>query len=364
MPTSTLHDVFELGIRSSASDWHIKENAPISLRIEGKMVNTDFVPDEEVIEEFIELMTSGEMLVEYKDKGDIDLSYVEDGVGRFRANIHRQRGMNAITMRHVKTKIMDFDGLGLPAAIPEIAKSPRGIIIVCGTTGSGKSTTLAAMLEFMNQNMSKHVITIEDPIEYEFIDKQCFFEQREVGLDCKSFYSALIHVLRQDPDVIMVGEMRDRQSFEAALQAADTGHLVMTTLHSTNASQCINRILDFYPRDEQKSIREALALNLRATISQRLLPKAFGGGVAPAVEVMINTPIIHKLLADDRLDKLHSAIEGGRREGMQSFNQSLLDLINTGVVSEEDAMEAATNPEALKMNLQGIFLGTDNKILN
>nr|HPN84902.1 PilT/PilU family type 4a pilus ATPase [Victivallales bacterium] len=282
---------------------------------------------------------------------------------RFRVNIHRQRGICSVTMRHVKSDVMDFDKLGVPASLKKIAESERGIVIVSGTTGSGKSTTLAAMIEHINMTMRKHIITIEDPIEYEFKDKKSVLEQREVGLDTETFYSALVHVLRQDPDVIMIGEMRNRESFDAALQASDTGHLVLTTLHSTNASQAVTRILDFYEKNEQDAIRSALAINIRAICAQRLLPRAFGGGVIPAIEVMINTALIRKLMNENKLEKLPAAIENSRDEGMQSFNQSLLGLVNEGLVTEEDALKAATNPEALKMNLKGIFLDSKSEIM-
>ena len=295
--------------------------------------------------EIIADMAEEAQLEKYRETGDLDVSYAPKGIGRFRVNIHRQRGMNAITMRHVKSKIRTAEELSLPGVIEKIAALQRGIIIICGTTGSGKSTTLAAMLDYMNKNYSRHIITIEDPIEYEFEDKNCLFEQREVGLDTSSFYSALVHSLRQDPDVIMVGEMRDRESFEAALTAADTGHLVLTTLHATNATQVITRILDFYPKEEQDPIRESLALNLQATIAQRLLPKAFGGGVVPVNEVMINTTVVRNLLQKNKLDKLPQAIAAGKEDGMLSFNASILERINNGEITEEVGLEASAEPE-------------------
>jgi twitching motility protein PilT len=365
MAHGILHEVLALGVGSNASDWHIKENAPVALRIAGKLVDTDLVPDSDLMDKIIEEMIEGDerLRSKYFETGDLDISYVEEEVGRFRVNIHKQRGEKGITMRHVKTEIMNFEQLGVPPVIEKLAESERGIIIISGTTGSGKSTTLAAMMQHMNNNFRRHIITVEDPIEYEFFDNKSFFEQREVGLDTISFYSALVHALRQDPDVIMVGEMRDKESFEAALQAADTGHLVMTTLHSSTASQAVNRILDFYEHAEQGPIREALSVNLRAIVAQRLLPRAFGGGVVPTIEVMINTPLIQKLLTENRLDKLAGAIAGSRGDGMQSFNQSLYGLINNGDITEEDAMRSSSNPEALKMNLKGIFLDEDNKII-
>jgi twitching motility protein PilT len=364
MAETLLHNVLDKAITADASDVHIKEGSPVCFRIDGDMVSSDFVPDSEIIERFMNQIATPVQIEQFDKTGDLDLSHLEDGVGRFRVNIHRQRNMLCVNLRWVKNQIMTFDQLGLPPVFKTISETPRGIIILTGTTGSGKSTTLAAMLEYINANMQKHIITVEDPIEYEFEDKASFFEQREVGIDTISFASALKHVLRQDPDIIMVGEMRDKSSFEAALQAADTGHLVMTTLHASNASQTINRILDFYDKSEQDPIREALANNLTAVISQRLLPRAFGGGRAPACEIMLNTAIVTKLLRDDRLDKLSAAISAGKGDGMMTFNQCLLELVNEGTISEEDALAASDNPEALKMNFEGIFLSAgDNQII-
>jgi len=360
---SIFQQVLETGVASKASDWHFKEGRPVAIRIAGELIDTDLSPDAEFLMNILKGIATQEQMRKYAETGDVDLSMVVKSVGRFRVNFHRQRGSHAMTLRHVKRDIMSFEQLGLPPILEKIAQTQRGLIIVCGTTGSGKSTTLASILEYINLNFSRHVITIEDPIEYEFFDKKSYFEQREVGLDTSNFYNALVHSLRQDPDIIMVGEMRDRESFEAALQAADTGHLVLTTLHATNSSQAINRILDLYKHEEQRPVREALALNMRAVIAQRLLPKAFGGGVTPAVEVMMNSPTVKKLLERDKLEKLALAIETGKDDGMQSFNQALLKLINNGEITEEEGLEAASNPESLKMNLQGIFLGTDNQIL-
>ena len=270
--------------------------------------------------------------------------------------------MMALTFRHIKAKLPNFTDLGLPEVIQKIAADERGIILVTGTTGSGKSTTLAAMLEYMNCNFGRHVITVEDPIEYHYEDKYCVFEQREVGPDTSSFDSALIHALRQDPDVIVVGEMRNRDSFDTALTAADTGHMVMSTLHTSNAPQSIQRILDFYEEEERKQVRLSLASCLHAIISQRLVPKV-GGGRAPALEIMINTPVVRKLLEEDKLDKLASAIEAGEHDGMMSFNQCLLKLVNDSIITEETALDNATNPEQLQMNLKGIFLTTGSAIL-
>jgi len=253
--------------------------------------------------------------------------------------------------------------LGLPTQIRKLAELERGIVFITGTTGSGKSTTLASVIESINQTQKKHIITIEDPIEYEFADKKSFIEQREVGLDTVSFDSAFIHSLRQDPDIIVVGEMRSRESFDAALKAADTGHLIFSTLHTRNAAQSVIRILDFYESSEHPSIRQALGSSLAAIISQRLIARAAGDGIIPAVEIMFNNAIVESLLRENKLDKLSPAIEGSRGEGMQSFNQALTELVDKGLISEDDALKNSDNPEALKMYLKGVFLGSESKIL-
>ena len=364
MSVSNLRELLELGVNSGASDWHIREETAATIRISGDLVETDFVTDKQFLQDIMKTMATADMIEKLRVVGDLDLSYVEDGIGRFRVNIHRQRGMLGMSMRHVKSKIANFEELGLPKEnIEKIASSERGIIILSGTTGSGKSTTLASMIQHINLTSRKHIVTIEDPIEYEFHDAKSIVEQREVGLDTETFRSALVHVLRQDPDIIMVGEMRNGESFDAGLQASDTGHLVMTTLHSTNAYQAVNRILDFYRFEEQQAIRSALAVNLRAVICQRLIPRAYGGGVIPAVEIMVNSPIVRKLIETNKLEKLPAAIESGRQDGMQSFNQSLLKLVNEGIITEEDALKSSNNAESLKMNLKGIFLDSSAQVI-
>lgn len=354
--------VLQQGIEAGASDWHVKEASGICLRLSGEMVPLDVTPDHAFMEEILGVMLTPDQRRKYEETGDADLSYAPEGIGRFRVNIHRQRALHAMTMRHVKSKVRTLEELGLPPVLATLSEAKRGIIIVCGTTGSGKSSTLAAMLDHVNRKFARHVITIEDPIEYEFQDNMCIFEQREVGLDTCSFQSALIHALRQDPDIIMVGEMRDRASFETSLQAADTGHMVLSTLHAANASQAIGRILDFFPKNEQDSIREALALNLQATIGQRLLPRA-AGGMVPVNEIMINTPLVRKLLLENDLDRLEDAIAAGREDGMMTFNNSILARINNGEITEETGLEASSAPDQLRMNLKGIFLGTGSGIV-
>lgn len=363
MQSNPFSGVLKLAVDSNASDVHIKAGCAVTLRINSELVESDLVADNKSISQFIKIMLSAEMEQRYKDEGDVDLSYVEEGIGRFRVNIHKQRGEASVAMRHVRSKILNFQELGIPPQIKKLTEFERGIVFLTGTTGSGKSTTLASVIESINQARKEHIITIEDPIEYEFTDKESFIEQREVGLDTISFDSAFIHSLRQDPDIIVVGEMRSRESFDAALKAADTGHLVFSTLHTKNASQSINRILDFYEASEHLSIRQALGSSLAAIISQRLIAKATGDGVVPAIEIMFNNPIIESLLRENKLDKLAPAIEGSKGEGMQSFNQSLVELVDNGLISEDEALKNSDNPEALKMCFKGVFLGAENKIL-
>jgi twitching motility protein PilT len=265
-------------------------------------------------------------------------------------------------MRYVRTQVPSFEDLGLLPQIKKLAESPRGILLVAGSTGCGKSTTLAAMLEHINANFKKHVITLEDPIEFVFEDNQSIIEQREVGLDTLSFHHALKNVLRQDPDIIMIGEMRDALSFTAAMSAADTGHLVLSTLHTTNAALSVTRILDFFRADEREQVRRQIAGCLQGVVCQRMVTSVTGT-MTPALEIMINTPTVRKLVEENRLDKLGAAIETGMDDGMLSFNQSLFQLVKDGKVTQKEALAKASNPQALEMNFKGIFLDEGRRIL-
>ncbi|MDD7985795.1 PilT/PilU family type 4a pilus ATPase [Lentisphaera marina] len=361
MPTSKLNSVLVTGVQEGASDWHIRENSPIALRVHGGLyeISDGFVPDYEFLSSAIVEIAGQKVLDLYLETGDADFAFDEDNAGRFRANIHRQRGLLSMTFRHVKSDVPPLEALGLPEIILKIAEYERGIILVTGTTGSGKSTTMACMLEHMNTNMNRHIITVEDPIEYNFKDKNCIFEQREVGIDTVSFEAALKYALRQDPDVIVVGEMRDVTSIESALHAADTGHMVISTLHTANAGQSINRLLDTFPATAREALRKSLAENVAAIVCQRLVPRASGRGMIPCNEVMINTAFIKKLILDDKVDQISGAISKGSEYGMFTFDQRLLQLVNSGDITEEAAMGFANNPEALQMNLKGIFLSAD-----
>ncbi|OPZ28086.1 MAG: Twitching mobility protein [Lentisphaerae bacterium ADurb.BinA184] len=359
MAKTVLHDVLQAGVEEGASDWHFREGKNVSIRISGNLAEIEFLSPADFLDKAIPQLMSAEKVERFHRSGDADFAFLEDGVGRFRGNLHRERGRLALSLRHVKGRVPPLADLGLPETVHTLAEGIRGIVFVTGITGSGKSTTLARMVEHMNETQQRHIITIEDPIEYSFEDRNCVIEQREIGLDTISFESALVHVLRQDPDVIVIGEMRDRTTFETALTAAETGHLVLTTLHTNNASQSIMRILDLYAQAERESVRRSLSASLNAIVCQRLIPRQDGRGQIPAVEILINTPIVAKLIYENRLDKLPNAIDGGMEDGMVSFNRSLYRLIKSGTISEKEGMDASNNPEQLRMNLSGIFLDTD-----
>jgi twitching motility protein PilT len=355
--------ILSAAVEGGASDVHLKVGAPIIFRINRKLVVVEGpYPTEEWLHTVMTNIVPRHARAKLDTDHEVDFSYFEPGVGRFRTNCFYQRGQPCLAMRFVKTQVPTFEELGLLPILKQIAESPRGIVLLAGSTGCGKSTTLAAMIEHINGNSRKHIVTLEDPIEYVFEDNQSVVEQREVGLDTLSFEHALKHVLRQDPDVIMIGEMRDSTSFIAALSAADTGHLVLSTLHTTNAAQSVGRILDFFKPDEREQVRRQLAACMQAVICQRMVP-TIAGGMTPALEIMINTGTVRKIIEENRLEKLPAAIETGGEEGMLNFNQSLFQLVKDGKVSQQEALAKATNAQALEMNFQGIFLSEGKRIL-
>lgn len=355
--------ILKAAVDAHASDIHLKVGGPVIFRLSRQLLAIEApVPTQEWMDNVIAHIIPHHMKAHFEEKREADFSYMAPHMGRFRTNVFQQRGEMAIAMRYVKAQVPDFEALGLPLVMKSIAESPRGIVLMAGTTGSGKSTSLAAMIEHINNNSRKHIVTLEDPIEYVFEDNQSVIEQREVGLDTESFYSGLRASLRQDPDVIMIGEMRDAITFAAAISAADTGHLVLSTVHTTNASQSIGRILDFFKADEREQVRRQLAGTLRAVICQRMVP-TLDGKMTPACEILLNTPIVRKLLEENRLDKLAPAIETGHDDGMQDFNKAVLDLYNAGKISKDEALAKAGNAAALEMNLKGIFLSQGSRIL-
>ena len=355
---SVFFDILKYAVGLGASDLHVREGKFVRLRVHSRLVETNIMTDTYFFEKsFEQIIPEGRFDI-YKKEGDLDFAWEEEGVGRFRVNLHRQRGNSAYTFRYVKGRAPTIKEVNLPEILKKIASFRNGIIFVTGTTGSGKSTTMAAMLDYINNTSEQHVITIEDPIEYTFQDNRSFFEQREIGLDAASFDSALIHALRQDPDIIMVGEMRNRETFETALAAAETGHMVLTTLHTKDAAQSISRILDMFPLEEHDSIRKSISECLQAIVCQRLAPRAIGQGVVPINEILINTSIVKKLIFDNQLEKVPQAIAGGEEEGMMSFNQCLLKLAKNGDITEETALKFSDTPQQLQMNLKGIFLSS------
>lgn len=360
---SIIHELLQHAIDAQASDIHIKPRQEPFYRINGKLTESGFeVLSLEYVRSVIDDIIPEHQKEAFQSEHEVDFSLAEEGVGRFRVNVFMAGSEPTIAMRYVKDKIPTFDELRVPESLSQIAKAERGIILLSGTTGSGKSTTLAAIIGEINRTARRRIITIEDPIEYMFEDDQSVITQREVGLDTLNFESSLKHLMRQDPDVILIGEMRDTVSIRTAFLAAETGHLVLSTLHAGTADLAIPRIMDVFPAEEHDSIRMALAANLHAVICQRLIP-AVNGGVVPAVEILINTSTVRKLLERNNIETLGAAIATGKEDGMQSFNSSIYDLIKSGLITEAEAMRHASNPESLRMNLQGIFLDEDKRIL-
>ncbi len=359
----SFHRILRTVVEADGSDVHIKAGAPVKARIHSALTALDCPwPSREWLGDLIEQILPAHSRERFGQTGQVDFSYLAPGIGRFRANVFRQRGERCVAMRYVKNRAPSLEQLGLPPVLERIAESERGIILIAGTTGSGKSTTMAAMIEHINDTQAKNIITLEDPIEFVLEDNQCDIKQREVGVDTPSFADGLKAVLRQDPDIILIGEMRDATSFAAALSAADTGHLVFSTLHVGNAAQAVGRALDFFKAEEREQVRRQLAANLRAVICQRMVRKR-EGGITPALEILLNTVTVRKMIEQNRLETLPAAIETGTDDGMQTFNQALLKLVQTGLVSEEEAMAKASNPQALEMNLKGIFLTSGARIL-
>jgi twitching motility protein PilT len=359
-----LKELLARAVERRASDVHMKPGQVPYFRISGHLSESGFesVSVDSMLNIVADLLPA-HLKKPFESEHEADFAHQEESVGRFRVNIYLTQGWPAIALRHVKTEVPTFEELRLPTQLKALADITRGIVLLCGTTGSGKSTTLAAVIGEINRTIRRRIVTVEDPIEYVFEDDQSLITQREVGLDTLSFSNALKHLLRQDPEIILIGEMRDRVSVRTALLAAETGHLVLSSLHASNTELCVSRILDIFPSDEQDQVRLAIAGNLQSIVCQRLI-RDLEGNLVPAVEILFNTSTVRKLIEKNELPTLSAAVETGREEGMQTFNQSLYDLISQGIISEEEGLRHATNPEALRMNLQGIFLDQDRRILS
>jgi twitching motility protein PilT len=358
-----VNDLLKTAVASGASDLHIKVGSYPMMRLRGVLVP---VTDEKRLDhEDVVAMSSAVMskvhAEKFRDAQEVDLAYGVAGLGRFRVNVFQQRGTVGLVLRVIPTQIKSIDDLGLPPVLRTLAAEERGLVLVTGTTGSGKSTTLAAMIDHINKTRRAHVMTVEDPIEFLHRDQQSIVNQREVAVDTRSFAYALRSALRQDPDVILVGEMRDFETIETALLAAETGHLVFSTLHTLDATETINRIIAVFPPHQQKQVRIQLAGVLKGVVSQRLLPTADGQGRAPAVEVMISTAFIRDCIVDkEKTYMIHGAIASGTSQyGMQTFDQSIFGLYSRGLVSYESALRAASNVDEFKLKVQGISTTSD-----
>jgi twitching motility protein PilT len=357
-----LREALEELVRRSGSDLHLKVGRAPVIRLQGELVETDLpVLRPEDLKRCAEQTLTPKQREQFTEAKEIDFAIGVQGLGRFRANIFQQRGTLGMAFRAIPFEVPALDALELPKVLEKVSLLPRGLVLVTGVTGSGKSTTLAAMVRHLNEHRPVNIVTVEDPIEFLHRDNKAIVSQREVGTDTHSFHDALRHVLRQDPDVIMLGEIRDRPSMETVLKAADTGHLVLSTLHTTDAAQTIGRIISFFPPHQHQEIRSMLANALRAIISLRLIPRVDKPGRVPAAEVLVNTGTVAQLIrSGDETQSIPDLIAEGRIQyGMQTFDQSLLDLHQRGWISYDWAMHYASNPSEFALRVSGVHSGED-----
>jgi len=339
-----------------SSDLHIKVGSPPAIRLNGKLVILSELPslNADQTRMLAEGMMTAEQVKSFENRHELDFAYAVPSVGRFRVNVFHQRGSVGITMRRVATERSNIDELGLPTIIRKLADEPRGLILVTGTAGSGKTTTLAAMIDHINSSREGHIVTIEDPIEVLHADKKCIVNQREIGVDTESYADALRHVVRQDPDVILIGEMRDHETVAAALTAAEIGNLVLSTLHTIDATETINRIIDFFPPYQHKQVRLQMAATLKGIISMRLIP-SLQGGLVPAVEVLVMTGTVREYISDpDKTYLIRDAMEEGEYYGMQTFDQSLVQLYRDQKITLDDAIAMAHNAHDFKIKIRAL----------
>jgi len=358
-----LNGILEIALKGGASDIHLKPGLPPMFRLDGALVplknGERLAPDE--LQKIAFSIMSPVQKARFDETRELDLAYGIAGLGRFRVNVFQQRGSVGIVFRVIQFGVKSIDSLHLPKVIQDIAMEHRGLVLVTGTTGSGKSTSLAAMIDHINSHRTCHIMTIEDPIEFLIRDRRSIVNQREIGVDTQSFANALRAALRQDPDVILVGEMRDFETIETALTAAETGHLVMSTLHTLDATETINRIISVFPPYQQKQVRLQLAAILKAVISQRLVPRADGKGRVPALEVLMSTARVRECIADkDRTKEIHDAIaKGYTTYGMQTFDQSLMSHVKSGLVTYDEALKHVSNPDDFALRFRGIASTSD-----
>ncbi len=354
MPKISLSEMLNDMIHKDASDLYLAAEAKPKFSLQGQFVDAvDVLLTAEDTADYAAEILNPDQREEFKREMEINVSHALGENGRFRVNIYHQRGSVALVLRRIKVEIPKFDELGLPPQLGELVLQERGLILMTGATGSGKSTTLAAMIDYRNERMGGHIVTIEDPVEFVHRNKMALVSQREVGIDTHSFQIALKNTLRQAPKVIYIGEIRDRETMEFALHASETGHLVLATLHCNNANQTLERIMNFFPHEYHPQLLLQLSLNLRAILSQRLIPK-IGGGRAPALEILLNTPFIGELISKGDVSAIKQAMGAAKQEGLQTFDQSLHKLCKAGVISEEDALRFADSPNNLRLILRGI----------
>jgi twitching motility protein PilT len=350
-----IKDLLNMAVTRSASDLHLKVGGFPVLRINGELVPQERITRLTAVDmkELFTEVTTEEQRKYFADELESDFAYEADGLGRFRINVCQQGGTLSIACRPVRTESPNIEDLGLPPVCRDLVLKPSGLVVVTGPTGSGKSTTLAAMINYLNQTEKRKVVTIEDPVEFVHQDIKCMFLQRELGRDTRSFANAVKHSLRQDPDVILVGEMRDLETMTAVLTAAETGHLVLTTLHTPGAPQAIDRFIDVFPPHQQQQVRIQLSITLEGVLYQVLLPRSDGSGRIAAVEVMLATPAIRNLIREGKTYQLVNAIQTGVQYGMQTLNQALSALCHHGTITREEALARSTDPEELKEILNG-----------
>ena len=358
-----LNDILKVAVKGGASDIHLKSGLPPMFRVDGALVplkNGERMMPDEIQQIAIDIMNPVQK-TRFDEHREADLAYGIAGLGRFRVNVFQQRGSLGIVFRVIPFGVKTVQQLHLPKVVEQISQENRGLILVTGTTGSGKSTTLAAMIEQINSDRTSHIMTIEDPIEFLIRDRRSIVNQREIGVDTHSFANALRAALRQDPDVILVGEMRDFETIETALTAAETGHLVMSTLHTLDATETINRIISVFPPHQQKQVRLQLSATLKAVISQRLVPRADGKGRVPALEVLVSTAFTRELIGDkERTKEIPDAIaKGYTTYGMQTFDQSLMSLVKDGLVTYEEALKNVSNPDDFALRYRGVASTSD-----
>ncbi|MCI0342772.1 MAG: type IV pilus twitching motility protein PilT [Planctomycetales bacterium] len=341
-------------VQRNGSDLHVTAGSPPKIRIDGRLVNTEHdVLTPEMSQKLVYSILDSNQIARFEKDLELDMSFGIEGLGRFRTNVFQQRGAVGAVFRIIPYDIKTMKDLNLPQEVCEgLCVMPKGLILVTGATGSGKSTTLASMIDYINTTRTDHIITIEDPIEFVHRNKNCLVNQREVGSDTHTFGNALVHTLRQDPDVILIGEMRDVTSIESALTLAETGHLVFATLHTSDCVQTMNRIVDVFPAYQQQQIRTMLSFTLQAVFCQQLLPKANGRGRCLSAEIMICTPAIRSLIREDKAHQIYSIIQTGGKYGMRTMNQSLYELYRGGLVTYDDAMGSTSDPEDLKRIFQ------------